>query len=88
LPKLASNNLRKWFLSPTGRLNFGFITKGKFTIVLITPYSWGSRLVYAPGANPIESAGHAPDGKKRKEKDFKLFVQVTMKGDKQRSFYF
>jgi hypothetical protein len=48
LPKLASNNLWKWFLSPTGRLNFGFITEGKLTIVLITPYSWGSQLVHAP----------------------------------------
>jgi hypothetical protein len=48
LPKSASNNLRKWFLSPTGRLNFGFITEGKFTVVLITPYSWGSELVHAP----------------------------------------
>jgi hypothetical protein len=44
----ASNNLRKWFLSPTGRLNFGFITEGKLTVVLITPYSWGSQLVHAP----------------------------------------
>jgi hypothetical protein len=25
LPKSASNNLQKWFLSPTDRLNFGFI---------------------------------------------------------------
>jgi hypothetical protein len=48
LPKSASNNLRKWFLSPTGQLNFGFITKGKLTVVLITPYSWGSQLVHAP----------------------------------------
>jgi hypothetical protein len=48
LPKSASNNLRKWFLSPTGRLNFGFITEGKLAVVLITPYSWGSQLVYAP----------------------------------------
>jgi hypothetical protein len=48
LPKSGSNNLQKWFLSPTGRLNFGFITEGKLTIVLITPYSWGSQLVYAP----------------------------------------
>jgi hypothetical protein len=48
LPKSASNNLRKWFLSPTGRLNFGFITEEKLTVVLITPYSWGSQLVYAP----------------------------------------
>jgi hypothetical protein len=31
LPKSASNNLQKWFLSPTGRLNFGFITEGKLT---------------------------------------------------------
>jgi hypothetical protein len=45
LPKSASNNLQKWFLSPTSRLNFGFITEGKLTIVLITPYSWGSQLV-------------------------------------------
>jgi hypothetical protein len=44
LPKSASNNLQKWFLYPTGRLNFGFITEGKLTIVLITPYSWGSQL--------------------------------------------
>jgi hypothetical protein len=48
LPKSASNNLRKWFLSPTGRLNFGFITEGKLTVVLITPYSWGSQLPHAP----------------------------------------
>jgi hypothetical protein len=48
LPKSASNNLRKWFLSPTSRLNFGFITEEKLTIVLITPYSWGSQLVHAP----------------------------------------
>jgi hypothetical protein len=50
LRKSASNNLRKWFLSPTGRLNFGFITEGKLTILLITPYSLGSQLVYAPVA--------------------------------------
>jgi hypothetical protein len=48
LPKSASNNLWKWFLSPTGRLNFGFIAEGKLTVVLITPYSWGSQLVYTP----------------------------------------
>jgi hypothetical protein len=48
LPKSASNNLQKWFLSPTGRLNFGFLTEGRLTVVLITPYSWGSQLVYAP----------------------------------------
>jgi hypothetical protein len=27
LPKSASNNLQKWFLSPTGRLNLGFILR-------------------------------------------------------------
>jgi hypothetical protein len=27
LTKSASNNLQKWFLSPTGRLNLGFILK-------------------------------------------------------------
>jgi hypothetical protein len=43
--KPASNNLQKWFLSPTGRLNFDFITEGKLTAVLITPSSWGSQLV-------------------------------------------
>jgi hypothetical protein len=43
--KPVRNNLQKWFLSPTGRLNFGFITKGKLTVVLITPSSWGSQLV-------------------------------------------
>jgi hypothetical protein len=48
LPKSASNNLRKWFLSPTARLNFGFISEEKLTVVLITPYSLGSQLVYAP----------------------------------------
>jgi hypothetical protein len=42
LPKSASNNLRKWFLSPTGRLNLGIITEGKLTVVLIIPSSWGS----------------------------------------------
>jgi hypothetical protein len=43
--KPVSNNLQKWFLSPTGRLNFGFITEGKLTVVFITPSSWGSQLV-------------------------------------------
>jgi hypothetical protein len=65
LPKSASNNLRKWFLSPTGPLNFGFITEGKLTVVLITPYSWGSQLVYAatsflaplPGRKRISARG-------------------------------
>jgi hypothetical protein len=41
LPKSASNNLWKWFLSPTGRLNIGIITEGKVTAVLIIPSSWG-----------------------------------------------
>jgi hypothetical protein len=27
LPKSASNNLQKWFLSPTGWLNFGFLLR-------------------------------------------------------------
>jgi hypothetical protein len=40
-PKSASNNLWEWFLSPTGRLNLGIITEGRFTDVLIIPYSWG-----------------------------------------------
>jgi hypothetical protein len=40
LPKSASNNLQKWFLSPTGRLNLGIITEGKLTVVLIIPSSW------------------------------------------------
>jgi hypothetical protein len=43
--KSASNNLREFVLSHTGRLNFGFITKGKLTVVLFTPSSWGSQLV-------------------------------------------
>jgi hypothetical protein len=42
LPKSASNILRKWFLSPTGRLNLGIITEEKLTAVLIIPSSWGS----------------------------------------------
>jgi hypothetical protein len=42
--KPVSINLQKWFLSPNGRLNFGFITEGNLTAVLITPYSWGSQL--------------------------------------------
>jgi hypothetical protein len=41
LPKSASNNLREWFLSPTGRLNLGIITEGKLTVMLIIPSSWG-----------------------------------------------
>jgi hypothetical protein len=41
LPKSASNNLQKWFVSPTGRLNLGIITEGRFTAVLIIPSSWG-----------------------------------------------
>jgi hypothetical protein len=43
--KPISINLQKWFLSPTSRLNFGFITEGKLTTVLITPSSWGFQLV-------------------------------------------
>jgi hypothetical protein len=43
--KPVSINLQKWFLSPTGRLNFGFTTKGKITAMLITPSSWDSQLV-------------------------------------------
>jgi hypothetical protein len=30
LPKSASNNLQKWFLSPTGRLNLGFILRENY----------------------------------------------------------
>jgi hypothetical protein len=30
--KLANNNLRKWFLSPTGRLNLGFILRENFLL--------------------------------------------------------
>src|SRR4051794_10468933 len=36
-------HLRKRRLSPTGRLNLGFITKVKLAAVLITPSSWGSQ---------------------------------------------
>jgi hypothetical protein len=43
--KSVSNNLQKWFLSLTGRLNFSFINEGKLTAMLITPSSWGSQLV-------------------------------------------
>jgi hypothetical protein len=43
--KSASNNLWELILSPTGRLNFGFTTEGKLTVVLFTPSSWGSQLV-------------------------------------------
>jgi hypothetical protein len=42
--KPVSINLQKWFLSPTVQLNFGFITEGKLTVVLIIPSSWGSQL--------------------------------------------
>jgi hypothetical protein len=34
LPKSASNNLRKWFLSPTGRLNLGFILRENLLLYL------------------------------------------------------
>jgi hypothetical protein len=43
--KSASNNRQEFLLSPTGRLNFGFIAKGKLTAVFFTPSSWGSQLV-------------------------------------------
>jgi hypothetical protein len=39
--KPVSINLWKWFISPTGRLNLGFLTEGN----LIIPSSWGSQLV-------------------------------------------
>jgi hypothetical protein len=39
--KSASNNLRKWFLYPTDRLNLGIITEGKLIVVLTIPSSWG-----------------------------------------------
>jgi hypothetical protein len=41
LPKSASNDLRKWFLSPIGRLNLGIIIEGKLTVMFIIPSSWG-----------------------------------------------
>jgi hypothetical protein len=41
LPKSASNNLQKWFLSTTGRLNLSIITERKLSVVLIIPSSWG-----------------------------------------------
>jgi hypothetical protein len=31
-PKQASINLQKWFLSPTGRLNIGFIIEGNLSL--------------------------------------------------------
>jgi hypothetical protein len=34
LSKSASNNLQKWFLSPTGRLNFGFILRKNLLLCL------------------------------------------------------
>jgi hypothetical protein len=37
--KPVRDNLQKWFLSPTGRLNFSFITEEKFIVVLIIPSS-------------------------------------------------
>jgi hypothetical protein len=40
-----TTTFRSGFFCPTGRLNFDFITGGKLTVVLITPYSWGSQLV-------------------------------------------
>jgi hypothetical protein len=40
LAKLASNNLCKKFLSPTGQLSLGIITEGIFTVVLVIPSSW------------------------------------------------
>jgi hypothetical protein len=41
LPKSARNNLRKWFLSPTGSIKPWFHNEGKLTVVLIIPSSWG-----------------------------------------------
>src|SRR4051812_15681614 len=40
---VSQQHLQKRRLSPTGRLNLGFITKGKLASVLITPSSWGSQ---------------------------------------------
>jgi hypothetical protein len=54
--KSVSINLQKWFLSPTGRLNFCFITEGKLTAMLITPFSWGSQLVRQPRTNKFSGA--------------------------------
>jgi hypothetical protein len=70
--KPISINLQKWFLSPTSRLNFGFITEGKLTALLITPSSSGSQLVrqhrtisgilllhYGGGVGDIREVGEA-----------------------------
>jgi hypothetical protein len=35
-------------------------------------------------ATPMGNAGRAPDEKKKKENDFKLFVHITTKGNKKR----
>jgi hypothetical protein len=55
--KPVSINLQKWFLSPTGRLNFGFITEEKLTIVLITPPlgvpNWSSTTHQAILSSPL-----------------------------------
>jgi hypothetical protein len=42
--KLASINLQKWFLSPTGSIKPWFHNRGKLADVLIIPSSWGSQL--------------------------------------------
>jgi hypothetical protein len=45
--KVSKQHLRELALTPTGRLNLGFITERKLTAVLFTPYSWGSQLCKA-----------------------------------------
>jgi hypothetical protein len=42
--KLASINLRKLVLSPTGSINPWFHSEGRLATVLIIPSSWGSQL--------------------------------------------
>jgi hypothetical protein len=45
LPKSTSNNLQKWFLSPTGWLNFGFILKENLLLCLSYLPLWVSQQV-------------------------------------------
>jgi hypothetical protein len=42
--KLASINLWKLVLSPTGSINLGFTTEVRLAVVLIITFSWGFQL--------------------------------------------
>jgi hypothetical protein len=53
-------------------------------IIDFEPIKGCNHPLIASGATPIGSADRAPDEKKKKKRDLKLFVQGTTKEDKKR----